>query len=119
MDMLAQRKATGRLCGVLLVNGAPADESFISACAYVPQFDNFLPMMSCLETLQFYAGIVLPRTWSSSKRAARIEEVLQEMGLAHARLTLVGGESPGGLLLRGLRWGAGGGGRWQCGLRRG
>ena len=29
--------------------------------------------------MQFYAGMVLPRDWSTSRRAARVEEVLQDM----------------------------------------
>lgn len=55
--------------------------------------------------MQFYAGIILPRGWSKARRAARVEEVLQEMGLSHAARTLVGGQSPGGLLHRGLSGG--------------
>lgn len=85
MDMLAQRKSTGCLGGVLLVNGIPAGQGFIGMCAYVPQHDNFVPVMTALEVLQFYAGIVLPGDWSAARRAARVEEVLQEMGLAQVR----------------------------------
>jgi ATP-binding cassette subfamily G (WHITE) protein 2 len=105
LDMLAQRKATGRLGGVLLVDGAPAGPGFAGACSYVPQSDNFLPVMTALETLQFYAGVSLPPSWGAARAAARVEEALCEMGLSHARLTLVGGELPGGLLLRGLSGG--------------
>ena len=39
------------------------------------------------------------------RRAARVADVLQEMGLAHAAKTLVGGELPGGVLARGLSGG--------------
>ena len=31
------------------------------------------------QVMQFYAGMVLPRDWSTSRRAARVEEVLQDM----------------------------------------
>jgi ABC-type multidrug transport system ATPase subunit len=55
--------------------------------------------------MQFYAGIILPRDWSTSRRAARVEEVLQEMGLGHAHRTLVGGTTPGGIMHRGLSGG--------------
>jgi ABC-type ATPase involved in cell division len=105
MDMLAQRKCTGRLLGVLLVNGEAPTADFVHLCSYVPQYDNFVPVMTTLEVMQFYAGIILPRTWAASRRAARVSEVLQEMGLAHAQRTLVGGQSPGGLLIRGLSGG--------------
>ena len=106
MDMLARRKSTGRLTGELLANGRPADaRRYVRMTAYVPQHDNFVPVMTALEVMEFYAGIILPRSWGAARRAARGEEVLQEMGLSHARRTLVGGVSPGGLLLRGLSGG--------------
>jgi len=105
MDMIAQRKSTGNLSGDLLVNGRSPTRNFIRMCAYVPQCDNFVPVMTTKEVMQFYAGIILPRSWGSVRRAARVEEVLQEMGLVHTQHTLVGGESPGGLLLRGLSGG--------------
>jgi ATP-binding cassette subfamily G (WHITE) protein 2 len=105
MDMIAMRKSTGGLSGALLVNGAAPGRGFIRMCAYVPQYDNFVPVMTTREVMQFYAGIILPREWGAQRRGARVEEVLQEMGLAHAAGTLVGGESPGGLMLRGLSGG--------------
>jgi ABC-type multidrug transport system ATPase subunit len=55
--------------------------------------------------MQFYAGMILPGCWSTSRRAARVEEVLQEMGLAHATKTLAGGQMPGGRTIRGLSGG--------------
>ncbi|KIY99385.1 hypothetical protein MNEG_8579, partial [Monoraphidium neglectum] len=105
MDILAQRKSTGNLGGSMLVDGMPATGSYIRRTAYVPQNDNFVPVMTTVEVMQFYAGIILPRSWSKARRAARVEEVLQEMGLAHATKTLVGGTSPGGLMHRGLSGG--------------
>ena len=50
--MLAQRKSTGVLSGVLLVDGLPADGSFIRRTAYVPQYDNFVPLMTTHEVRQ-------------------------------------------------------------------
>jgi ATP-binding cassette subfamily G (WHITE) protein 2 len=49
--------------------------------------------------------IILPSTWTAARRKARISEVLAEVGLAHARATVVGGTLPGGLMLRGLSGG--------------
>ena len=105
MDMVAQRKSTGSLSGAVLVDGVPADGGFIRRTAYVPQYDNFVPFMSAGEVMQFYAGMILPRDWRKERRAARVDEVMREMGLAHAVRTLVGGEYPGGLLQRGLSGG--------------
>jgi len=105
MDILAQRKSTGHLGGALLVDGKRADATYIRKTAYVPQEDNFVPVMTLLETLQFYAGIILPRHWSGARRAARVQEVMREMGLAGSARTLVGGLTPGGLVHRGLSGG--------------
>ena len=49
MDILAQRKSTGHLGGAVLVDGLPAGAAFIRRAAYVPQFDNFVPVMTALE----------------------------------------------------------------------
>jgi ABC-type multidrug transport system ATPase subunit len=53
----------------------------------------------------FYAGIILPNSWSAARRAARIDEVVRAMGLSGALNTLVGGQVPGGLYHRGLSGG--------------
>lgn len=37
MDILAQRKTVGYLSGFLLVNGQPANDTFVRKTAYVPQ----------------------------------------------------------------------------------
>lgn len=45
--------------------------------------------MTSWEALSFYAGIILPPSTSKEKKHRRIKEVLEMMGLAHARDTLV------------------------------
>lgn len=45
--------------------------------------------MSCLETLTFYAGIVLGDGWSSTDRKDQAVQVLGALGLGHAANTLV------------------------------
>lgn len=90
----------------LLLNGAPLSRSaFMKLSAYVPQHDNLVPTMTSWESLSFYAGIILPPQTSAEKKRKRILEVLELMGLAHARDTLVGGMLSGGIQLRGLSGG--------------
>ncbi|KAF8066171.1 abcG22 [Scenedesmus sp. PABB004] len=105
MDILAMRKSVGALSGRLLLNGRPAGRSFIRQTAYVPQEDNFVPTMTTAETLRFYARVILPATWPTARRAERLSEVLDAVGLGHAQHTLVGGTLPGGLMMRGLSGG--------------
>ena len=74
MDMLAQRKSTGALTGAVLVDGMPADGSFIRRTAYVPQYDNFVPVMAtrevqCLCSEGGRNANALLRAWRACSRA--------------------------------------------------
>ena len=105
MDILAQRKCVGALSGRLLVGGRPVARGFVRRTAYVPQDDNFVPTMTTMETMRFYAAIALPSEMGRAGRQQRAEEVLSAMGLGTHHKTLVGGTLPGGLMLRGLSGG--------------
>ncbi len=105
MDILAQRKSVGTLTGQLLVSGRPVARGFIRKTAYVPQDDNFVPTMTTMETMRFYAAIILPDSMGRAGRQQRVEEVLSAVGLGTHHKTLVGGVLPGGLMLRGLSGG--------------
>lgn len=61
--------------------------------------------MTTMETLNFYASITLPDTWTRAERKLRVVEVLTAMGLKHRQKSMVGGTLPGGLMLRGLSGG--------------
>jgi ABC-type sulfate/molybdate transport systems ATPase subunit len=61
--------------------------------------------MTVNETMNFYADIILPKTFDKPERRARVDEVLSAMGLKHKAKTMVGGTLPGGLMLRGLSGG--------------
>lgn len=69
------------------------------------QEDNFVATMTVNETMNFYADIILPKTFDKLERRARVDEVLGAMGLKHKAKTMVGGTLPGGLMLRGLSGG--------------
>jgi ABC-type multidrug transport system ATPase subunit len=47
--------------------------------------------MTAVESVSFYASIVLPPDMPKEVRKARIARVLRMMGLSHAQNTLVGG----------------------------
>jgi ABC-type multidrug transport system ATPase subunit len=61
--------------------------------------------MTTCETLNFYASIILPGSWTSADRKERVAGVLAAMGLKHRQQMMVGGTLPGGLMLRGLSGG--------------
>jgi ABC-type multidrug transport system ATPase subunit len=77
----------------------------LPACACALQEDNFVATMTVSETMNFYADIILPKTFDKLERRARVDEVLSAMGLKHKAKTMVGGTLPGGLMLRGLSGG--------------
>ena len=105
LDLLAGRKAVGRLGGCVLMNGRPCGTLFKRISAYVAQEDVFVPTMTATETLVFHATLTLPSAVDSAEREARIADVLRLMGLWRARHTQVGGALPGGILVRGLSGG--------------
>jgi ABC-type multidrug transport system ATPase subunit len=53
------------------------------------QHDNLVPTMTAIESVSFYASIVLPPDMPKEVRKARIARVLRMMGLSHAVNTLV------------------------------
>ena len=105
LDLLAGRKAVGRLGGTVLMNGRPCGTLFKRISAYVAQEDVFVPTMTATETLVFHATLTLPSAVDGAERGARIADVLRLMGLWRARHTQVGGALPGGILVRGLSGG--------------
>eukprot|EP00878_Enallax_costatus_P022284 GHUV01023629.1.p1 GENE.GHUV01023629.1~~GHUV01023629.1.p1 ORF type:complete len:289 (+),score=30.03 GHUV01023629.1:747-1613(+) len=91
MDILAMRKTTGKITGRLLLDGKVATKSFVNKTAYIPQDDNFVPTMTAVETLEFYASLTLPSDSKSNRiaRNARIQHVLTATGISHVQGTLV------------------------------
>ena len=51
------------------------------------QEDVFLPMLTAWESLEFYTQLSLPVLLSTQDRHARMNTVLETMGLAHVKST--------------------------------
>ena len=56
------------------------------------QHDNLVPTMTCDESLQFYAAIILPPGTSKEVRAQRIRDTLKLVGLQDRQYGLVSSE---------------------------
>eukprot|EP00983_Pelagomonas_calceolata_P096322 1158114-Pelagomonas_calceolata.AAC.3 len=54
------------------------------------QEDNFVPVMTAMETAMFAAAMMLPAQLSNRAKRARAREVLAVVGLAHCENTMVG-----------------------------
>ncbi|GMH40070.1 hypothetical protein BSKO_07974 [Bryopsis sp. KO-2023] len=105
LDILTRRKECSAFSGSVLVNGEPIGKTFTKMASYVPQEDHFVPLLTALETVQFYAGLMLTPAMNKDEINFRVSTVLSELGLTLHQSTTVGGVLPGGLHLRGLSGG--------------
>ncbi|XP_078154581.1 ABC transporter G family member 16-like [Carex rostrata] len=98
IDALANRIAKGSLKGSRTLNGEPLESRLLkSISAYVMQDDLLFPMLTVEETLSFSAEFRLPRTLSASKKKARVQALIDQLGLRAAANTIIGDEGHRGV----------------------
>ncbi|WIA13694.1 hypothetical protein OEZ85_007251 [Tetradesmus obliquus] len=103
LDLLTMRLHNENCTGQLHINGCPiTQQQLANSSVYVPQFDSLVPVMTARESVEFAAAVRLPRGTTRDEAAARVDLVLQLMGLAEQQHMLVGGPLPGGLVLPGM-----------------
>ncbi|GAX75358.1 hypothetical protein CEUSTIGMA_g2802.t1 [Chlamydomonas eustigma] len=106
LDMLALRKSLGKLSGKILMNEGPYDRASCQRLtAYIPQEEVLPPVMSCIEVMESWSHLVLPESMNKVERRRLVDQVLAALGLLPKKDVLVGGELPGGLVLKGLSGG--------------
>ena len=62
----------------------------LRAAPGAPQDDTFLPMLSAWESLNIYIQLSLPVKLSKADRFARMDTVMEAMGLLRSKHTKVG-----------------------------
>ncbi|CAL0300484.1 unnamed protein product [Lupinus luteus] len=98
IDALANRIARGKLKGTLALNGEALGSRLLKVIsAYVMQDDLLFPMLTVEETLTFAAEFRLPRTLSKSKKKARVQALIDQLGLQNAAKTIIGDEGHRGV----------------------
>ncbi|KAL8136470.1 hypothetical protein V2J09_002471 [Rumex salicifolius] len=98
IDALANRIAKGSLKGSVTLNGEPLESRLLKVIsAYVMQDDLLYPMLTVQETLTFAAEFRLPRTLSKSKKKARVQQLIDQLGLRNAANTVIGDEGHRGV----------------------
>ncbi|KAK9127186.1 hypothetical protein Syun_015983 [Stephania yunnanensis] len=98
IDALANRIAKGRLKGTLTLNGEALESRLLKVIsAYVMQDDLLFPMLTVEETLMFSAEFRLPRSLSTSKKKARVQQLIDQLGLRAAARTVIGDEGHRGV----------------------
>ncbi|CAO2821458.1 unnamed protein product [Amaranthus hypochondriacus] len=98
IDALANRIAKGSLKGKITLNGEPLESRLLKVIsAYVMQDDLLYPMLTVEETLMFSAEFRLPRALSKSKKKARVQQLIDQLGLRNAAKTIIGDEGHRGV----------------------
>ena len=98
IDALANRIAKGSLKGSISLNGEILESRLLkSISAYVMQEDLLFPMLTVEETLNYAAELRLPGTLTAAKKKARVETLIDQLGLRRAAKTIIGDEAHRGV----------------------
>ncbi|RLM91599.1 hypothetical protein C2845_PM08G30350 [Panicum miliaceum] len=98
IDALANRISRDALKGTVTLNGEPLTGNILkSISAYVMQDDLLFPMLTVTETLSFAAEFRLPRVLSPAKKRARVQALIDQLGLRAAANTIIGDEGHRGV----------------------
>ncbi|XP_023526288.1 ABC transporter G family member 20-like [Cucurbita pepo subsp. pepo] len=98
IDALADRITKEKLKGTVTLNDEVLEPALLKVIsAYVMQDDLLFPMLTVEETLMFAAEFRLPRSLSKSKKKARVQALIDQLGLTTAANTVIGGEGHRGV----------------------
>ncbi|CAN1775563.1 ABC transporter G family member 20 [Linum perenne] len=98
IDALADRISKDSLKGSVTLNGEVLESRMLKVIsAYVMQDDLLFPMLTVEETLMFAAEFRLPRSISKSKKKARVQALIDQLGLRSAANTVIGDEGHRGV----------------------
>ncbi|KAL5546266.1 hypothetical protein UlMin_005953 [Ulmus minor] len=98
IDALADRISKESLRGSVFLNGEALESRLLKVIsAYVMQDDLLFPMLTVEETLMFSAEFRLPRSLSKSKKQARVQALIDQLGLRNAAKTVIGDEGHRGV----------------------
>ncbi|KAK4800586.1 hypothetical protein SAY86_021073 [Trapa natans] len=98
IDGLANRIAKESLGGSVTLNGEALESSVLKVIsAYVMQDDLLYPMLTVEETLMFSAEFRLPQSLSKRRKWARVQALIDQLGLRNAANTVIGDEGHRGV----------------------
>ncbi|MQM09123.1 hypothetical protein Taro_041987 [Colocasia esculenta] len=98
IDALANRIRRESLRGKVTLNGELLESRQLKVIsAYVMQDDLLFPMLTVEETLMYAAEFRLPRSLSKSKKKARVQALIDQLGLRAAAKTVIGDEGHRGV----------------------
>ena len=101
LDILAMRKTSGEIGGNVLFNGVPGQDLKMllrRVTGYVTQEDIMKETLTVRETLSFTAELRLdPKVFSREQRDARVQTVMEELGISHRSEMRIGDAEKRGL----------------------
>ncbi|KAL5721108.1 ABC transporter G member 20 [Ranunculus cassubicifolius] len=98
IDALAGRISKGSLKGSISLNGESPHPGLLKTIStYVMQDDVLFPMLTVEETLMYSAEFRLPHSLSKSKKKARVQALIDQLGLRTAAKTVIGDEGHRGV----------------------
>ncbi|MCL7028908.1 hypothetical protein MKW94_002389 [Papaver nudicaule] len=98
IDALANRISKGSLKGSVTLNGEILESRLLKRLsAYVMQDDLLFPMLTVEETLMFSAHFRLPCSLTTREKNARVQAVIDQLGLQNAASTRIGDETHRGI----------------------
>ena len=92
MDILAGRKGKSSVRGKVLVDDAPQPYFFKCATGYVNQDDCLEGTLSVRENIFFSANLRLPSHINLFERRARVQDVIEKLGLTRVAEDMIGTE---------------------------
>ena len=97
LNILAGRVPTGTIGGQVLVNGQRRQRNWKRIIGYVEQDDVMYRTLTVRETIRYAALLRLPRAFTRKQRYARVEQVINELGLIDCADNLIGDENSRGI----------------------
>eukprot|EP00216_Chloropicon_sp_CCMP2111_P002399 CAMPEP_0198246630 /NCGR_PEP_ID=MMETSP1446-20131203/46068_1 /TAXON_ID=1461542 ORGANISM="Unidentified sp, Strain CCMP2111" /NCGR_SAMPLE_ID=MMETSP1446 /ASSEMBLY_ACC=CAM_ASM_001112 /LENGTH=891 /DNA_ID=CAMNT_0043930953 /DNA_START=253 /DNA_END=2929 /DNA_ORIENTATION=- len=92
MDVISKRKTVGIIEGLVLFDGhVPTHGEIGRDTGYVEQKDTLWGVFSVHEMLMYTALLKMDAKFSRKQKAARVDEVIEQMGLTKSRNTKIGG----------------------------
>merc|ERR1711977_779297 len=92
MDVISKRKTVGIVSGLVLFDGhEPTHAEIGRDTGYVEQKDTLWGTFTVREMLMYTALLKMDRKFSRQQKAARVDEVIGQMGLTKSKNTKIGG----------------------------
>eukprot|EP01117_Protostelium_nocturnum_P010633 TRINITY_DN382_c0_g1_i1.p1 TRINITY_DN382_c0_g1~~TRINITY_DN382_c0_g1_i1.p1 ORF type:complete len:613 (+),score=171.42 TRINITY_DN382_c0_g1_i1:131-1969(+) len=98
MNVLANRVKGVKITGDMRINGLPVTSSLLKKVSgYVMQDDLLFEHLTVEETMNYAAGMRLPKEMSADEKKKRVDDALSQLGLDGCRNTVVGGATVKGI----------------------